>query len=57
MHIVDFINLNQILKKHEDQITKQSSLTAVISIDKLAENLGHQLFKVISVLQDLRSAE
>ena len=53
MHIVNFVHLDKVLKKHENYIAKQSGLSAKISILELLENQRNQFFEVFVVFENL----
>ena len=53
VHVVNFVDLDQILKQHEDQVGEEACLPAEISINELGEDLGHDLLEVVAVFEDL----
>lgn len=57
MHIVNFVHLDKVLKKHENYIAKQSGLSAKISILELLEYQRNQFFEVFVVFENLWSAK
>lgn len=40
MHVVNFVNLDQVLEQHEDQVREESSLSAEVSVLEQLEYLG-----------------
>ena len=57
MHIVDFVNFDQVFKKHKDQIWKQACLSAEARISELCEDLRHDFIEEACILEDLRCGE
>jgi hypothetical protein len=54
VHIVDFVNLDQVFEKHENQVRKQACLSAEARISELREDLGHNFIKEACIFENLR---
>jgi len=57
MHVVNFVYLDQIFKKHEDQIAEQAGLSTKIRVLELGEYLGDQSFKVLVMDKNIFSGQ
>ena len=55
MQIVNFVNFDQVLEKHENEIAEKSCLVAEVRVLKLLKDLGDERLEVLIVLQYLRS--
>jgi hypothetical protein len=56
MHIVNFVDLDQVLEAHEDDIGKEACCPAEVAVDKDIKNLDHQSLKIFVVFKNLGSS-
>ena len=57
MHIIQLVDLDQVLEQHENHVRAQTGLPTVISINELLENLCDYSVEIFIVCEDFLGRE